>query len=350
MGWKTGALGSRGAGDHRVDRRRGDHPRRGRAHRGVQRRGGADVRPLPRGRDRAASSGRWWSRRSTARRTGAGLRRAVATGRSQIIGRPVELTALRADGTEFPAEVTLSRLTGEGPPLFVGHVRDITERLAGEAAARRLAALVESSADAIVPSALDGRGRDLERGRRAHLRLRARGGLRAPLDELIVPPERRGSARRRARASCEAGLDRRPRPSTCGATGRSSRSRRRLGDPEPRASRRHLADRARHHRAPRARGAAAPGAEDGGGRAARGRDRARLQQPADGDRGLRAARPRARRRGRGRGRAGRDRARGRARRRSSRASCSRSRAARCSTRSCSTWRRSCAGWRRCSGG
>ena len=39
--------------------------------------------------------------------------------------------------------------------------------------------------------------------------------------------------------------------------------------------------RARHHRAAPARGAAAPGAEDGGGRPARRRRRARLQQPAD---------------------------------------------------------------------
>ena len=55
-----------------------------------------------------------------------------------------------------------------------------------------------------------------------------------------------------------------------------------------RADRRHAGDRARHHRTDRARGAAPPGAEDGGGRPPRRRDRARLQQPADGDPRLRA--------------------------------------------------------------
>ena len=79
-----------------------------------------------------------------------GLAHAIATGTSSIIGRPVELTALRADGTEFPAEVTIARLTGAGPPMFVGHVRDIADRLEGERAARHLATLVETSAEAII--------------------------------------------------------------------------------------------------------------------------------------------------------------------------------------------------------
>ena len=107
------------------------------------------------------------------------LRRAVETGDSHIIGRPVELPALRADGSRFPAEITLSRLRGEGPAMFVGHVRDITERLEGEAAAHQFAGLVESSADAIVGIRLDGRRRELERERRAHLWLSARRGDRA---------------------------------------------------------------------------------------------------------------------------------------------------------------------------
>ncbi len=127
-----------------------------------------------------------------------GLRRAVATGRSQIIGRPVELTALRADGTEFPAEVTLSRLTGEGPPLFIGHVRDISERLAGVAAARRLAALVDSSADAIV---LIGARRAAWRpgtgAPSASTATAARRPSGRALDELIMPRRSARGARRR---------------------------------------------------------------------------------------------------------------------------------------------------------
>ncbi len=71
----------------------------------------------------------------------------------------------------------------------------------------------------------------------------------------------------------------------------------------------------RHHRAADPRGAAAPGAEDGGGRPARRRDRARLQQPADRDRGLRRDRAAADRRRARLGRARGDRARRRPRRR-----------------------------------
>ena len=53
--------------------------------------------------------------------------------------------------------------------------------------------------------------------------------------------------------------------------------------PRRRPAGRHPGDRPRRQRAARARGAAAPGPEDGGRRPARGRRRARLQQPPDRD-------------------------------------------------------------------
>jgi signal transduction histidine kinase len=37
--------------------------------------------------------------------------------------------ALRADGTEFPVELTVTRIPSTGPPMFTGHHRDITERV-----------------------------------------------------------------------------------------------------------------------------------------------------------------------------------------------------------------------------
>jgi PAS domain S-box-containing protein len=40
----------------------------------------------------------------------------------------LELAALRADGTTFPAELTLLRVRGEGPARFTSYVRDLTER------------------------------------------------------------------------------------------------------------------------------------------------------------------------------------------------------------------------------
>ncbi len=59
-----------------------------------------------------------------------GLARYVQTGVSKILGQRIEITGMRADGSEFPVELTITRIPLAGPPLFTGHLRDITERLA----------------------------------------------------------------------------------------------------------------------------------------------------------------------------------------------------------------------------
>jgi diguanylate cyclase (GGDEF)-like protein/PAS domain S-box-containing protein len=56
-----------------------------------------------------------------------GLARYLATGESGVLGRRVEMPAVRSDGEEFPVELAVTRVHGE-PPLFAGHMRDITER------------------------------------------------------------------------------------------------------------------------------------------------------------------------------------------------------------------------------
>jgi PAS domain S-box-containing protein len=57
-----------------------------------------------------------------------GLARHLATGKGPILGRRLEMPGMRADGTEFPIELTITRLPSDGPPMFTGFVRDITER------------------------------------------------------------------------------------------------------------------------------------------------------------------------------------------------------------------------------
>lgn len=47
------------------------------------------------------------------------------------------MTALRADGTDFPVELAISRIPLEGPPSFTCYLRDITERKATEDELRR---------------------------------------------------------------------------------------------------------------------------------------------------------------------------------------------------------------------
>jgi PAS domain S-box-containing protein len=57
-----------------------------------------------------------------------GLARYLATGEGPLLNRRVEMPALRADGTEFPVEVTVTRIATEGPPLFTAYLRDLTDR------------------------------------------------------------------------------------------------------------------------------------------------------------------------------------------------------------------------------
>jgi PAS domain S-box-containing protein len=57
-----------------------------------------------------------------------GLARYLATGEGPVLGQRVELTGMRADGSEFPVELTVTRVELPGEPVFMGFVRDITER------------------------------------------------------------------------------------------------------------------------------------------------------------------------------------------------------------------------------
>lgn len=50
----------------------------------------------------------------------------METGVKHIFDRRVELTAMRADGTEFPVELTLTSLKDHGETLITGFIRDIT--------------------------------------------------------------------------------------------------------------------------------------------------------------------------------------------------------------------------------
>jgi PAS domain S-box-containing protein len=56
-----------------------------------------------------------------------GLAHYLATSESRIMGKRIELTAVRKDGEEFPVELTITRIAGTEPPTFTGFVRDITE-------------------------------------------------------------------------------------------------------------------------------------------------------------------------------------------------------------------------------
>ena len=56
-----------------------------------------------------------------------GLQRYVAGGEATVLGRRIEVSGVRKNGEEFPLEVSIARVPGERL-LFVGFVRDLTER------------------------------------------------------------------------------------------------------------------------------------------------------------------------------------------------------------------------------
>jgi PAS domain S-box-containing protein len=66
-----------------------------------------------------------------------GFARYLATGEAKVLGRRIEITAVRADGSEFPVELSISRIPVDGPPSFTGYLRDITEGKKAEEELRR---------------------------------------------------------------------------------------------------------------------------------------------------------------------------------------------------------------------
>jgi PAS domain S-box-containing protein len=54
-----------------------------------------------------------------------GLDRFLSSGEARILGRTVELEAVRADGTTFPIEMALSTWTSDEGRFFTGVIRDI---------------------------------------------------------------------------------------------------------------------------------------------------------------------------------------------------------------------------------
>ncbi len=56
-----------------------------------------------------------------------GMEHYFKTGEGSALNRRLELSALRADGSEFPVELTVTRIPVDGPAQFTAYLRDITE-------------------------------------------------------------------------------------------------------------------------------------------------------------------------------------------------------------------------------
>jgi len=57
-----------------------------------------------------------------------GLERFITSGKASILGKRIEINAMRSDGSIFPVELSIAQVSADGPPIFSSHIRDISER------------------------------------------------------------------------------------------------------------------------------------------------------------------------------------------------------------------------------
>jgi len=125
-----------------------------------------------------------------------GLRRYLETGEASVIGRRVQMPALRADGSEIPVEFSIAVTRRPGhPPLFTAYLRDISDRQRSERATAHLAAIVASSDDAIVSKNLQGVVTSWNRAAERLFGYRAEEMIGRPVT-LIIPADRQDEERR----------------------------------------------------------------------------------------------------------------------------------------------------------
>lgn len=60
-----------------------------------------------------------------------GLAHYLRTGEGPVMDRHIEIEALHRDGRELPVELSITRTEQFGEPVFLGFLRDITERRGG---------------------------------------------------------------------------------------------------------------------------------------------------------------------------------------------------------------------------
>ncbi|HEY2341777.1 MAG TPA: PAS domain S-box protein, partial [Chthoniobacteraceae bacterium] len=118
-----------------------------------------------------------------------GLAFYTAAEADRLLGKRMELLALRSDGREFPVEVAVSRIRIDGTPMFTAYMRDITDRKAAERVLSELAAVVANSNDAIIGASLDGVIRSWNAGAERIYGYSAHEAIGRPM-HILLPPER----------------------------------------------------------------------------------------------------------------------------------------------------------------
>jgi PAS domain S-box-containing protein len=118
-----------------------------------------------------------------------GLAHYLRTEEGPVLGKRIEINGLRRDGTEILVELAIAPFQADGALLFTAYLRDITERRRDEQASRHLAAIVESSGDAVLSTDLQGTITSWNRGAERIFGYRADDVIGKPIT-ILVPPER----------------------------------------------------------------------------------------------------------------------------------------------------------------
>ena len=74
-----------------------------------------------------------------------GLAHYLATGAGPVLNQRIEITAMRADGVEFPIELAITPIRSEGVVIFSAYLRDITQRKQAEDDLKQARASTESA-------------------------------------------------------------------------------------------------------------------------------------------------------------------------------------------------------------
>jgi PAS domain S-box-containing protein len=153
----------------------------------------------------------------------AGLARYRDTGKAHVLRQRIEITALRKSGEEFPVELSITVAGLGAHHVFIGYLRDISDRWQAEQAARQQAAILGQLAEGVIVADAAGASPSSTPPPRACTAWRSWASNRTGIAKPTICSPRRGSPTRRPtcrwRARCAAKSSKMP---AGGSTGRTA--------------------------------------------------------------------------------------------------------------------------------